>query len=736
MNLREKCRKWLKPTIILGILGLLFCNPAFQLTWVGDSHISDYLVSAQDDVSYEVTERFAGSPSIVLPFGDYLIVAINDQLELRNSTYGLVASVQLPYFVAEAVITDGGDVIVPIPNHGLFLIEIDEEMNLIILDHYESGTWTGLECGYDFLLASPSVSADVYLFDVSQGFIVLESILTEGYSVPWFGRFPYDAEGHLLVWTDLCDFHLWNHSSGVQRVVDIPFSIVLPFFVSLEGGLLFWNGYWDFDYWFFATFIADIGNVWSNNEIVILHRYEGVHGNQVASDSEFIYMISRIESGSYPEGLWAINLTYPSDFHLIDDDYAWSTYSQTSIAADETGIVLTGLNFIMQWAFIDLDLELELTVEYPGYITDLTSAYGIFDVAVWPAYEIDQQPAERTWGYPFVNPDLFPIVGDLADINAAGNHLFYRDYKRIQSLVNPRMEHHSLPTFSWYYGIHPTAELSEYNGSLYNFIWSASYSYQLYVFDPETHYDSESEAVVGQLLHELSLSPRYYYMRTMQDDIYIAGSPSRLFAMNVTSLEYGISQASLPADSMMLQSCEDKLLVLSDVITSYEKNGSWPLSPSLIYLSELDIDADVFTVSGGQAYAANSTHVHIISLEANGSMSLVDSIEAPTNIHQRSGYFPDPEDTIFAEVGDLFVDPASGSIYRAAGTYGVWVIERTEHTEPPTTTTTTTTTTATTIEPMDFLEALVRFSTGFGISLVSVLALSLVFRRFVQHSHE
>jgi hypothetical protein len=732
-------RDWLEPSIILAILGLIACNPAFQLSWEYSPITSNSTVSAQDDVSYEVTGRFAGSPSIVLPFGDYLIVAIADQLELRNSTYDLISSFQLPFFATEAAITDDGDVVVALLNHGLVLVDIDEPGSLKILDQYGSRTWTELKCGHDFFLASPSDSDDICIFDVSQGKIILEGVPNEGMN-DYRYRFSYDAESHIVVWSEGYRFHIHDRSLNETLVIREIYIGGIRW-LDLEDSRIIYAGHNSFFYSDIA--IIDVSQLFLSGGVELYIFLGGHDGYSMFHSSNFMYLRTYNSFGSSKlpyNGYIALNKNNSSDIRKLDDGLVESMHYFPQCATDDNTLAITGLNFIQVCSMEEFEPESAYIVEFPGYITDLTSAYGIFDTAVWPAYEIDQQPAERTWGYPFVDPDLFPIVGDLADVNVAGGHLFYRDYRTIRSLVSPRMEYHFQPTYSNYYGIHPAAELSEYNGRLYNFLWSAEYDYQLHVFDSEANYDNETEAVVGQLAHEVSLTSYRVYMRTMQDDIYIAGSPSRLFAMNVTSLEYGISQASLPAESTMLQVYENKLLVLSEVLTCYEKNGSWPLSPSLIYLSELDIDADVFTISDGMVYAANFTHVHIISLEPDGNMELIDSIEAPTNIHQTFPWDPSPSEMIFWEVGDLVVDPVSGIICRAAGTYGIWVIERIEHTEPPTTTTTTTitstTTTTTTTETTDFLEAIVRFTAGFGISLVLILAAAIVLRRFIQHSHE
>ncbi|MFX1368164.1 MAG: hypothetical protein ACFFAY_06185 [Promethearchaeota archaeon] len=730
-------RDWLKPFIILVILGLIVCNPAFQLSWANNPIALDSAVSAQDGVSYEVTGRFAGSPSTVLPFGEYLIVAIADQLELRDSTYGLISSIQLPFFATDAAITDYGDVVVALLYHGLVLVDIDEAGSLKILDQYGSRTWTELKCGADFFLATPSDSPETSIFDVSQERIIHERVLNEGYD-PSRSWFSCDAESHIVVWTEGGRFHIHDRLLNETIVIRDNY-IGSIFWLDLEDNRIIYTGHnLEFNS---EIAIIDVSQLFLSGEVELYLRLFCLGGWSLFHSLNFMYL--RTYSGAACSqspylGYIAINKSNSTDIRILDNDLIESTRYSPQFASNDNILAITGLNYVQICSIDGFEPESVNIIEFPGYITDLTSAYGIFDVAVWPAYEIDQQPAERTWGYPFVDPDLFPIVGDLADVNTAGGHLFYRDYRAIRSLVNPRMEHHSLPTYSLYYGIHPAAELSEYNGNLYNFLLSASYGYQLYVFDPGTYYDPESESVVGQLLHEASLTPSLVYMRTMQDDLYIAGSPSRLFTMNVTSLEYGISQVSLPADSTMLQGYQDKLFVLSEVITCYEKNGSWPLNPSLIYLSELDIDADVFTIVDNLVYAANSTHVHVISLEPSGNMHLIDSIEAPTNILQTFPWDPEAFETMFVEVGDLHIDPVSGAICRAAGTYGIWTIERIEHTEPPTTTTTTTTSTTTTtttiIEPMNFLEATVRFSAGFGISLASILAVTVVLQRIRRSS--
>ncbi|MHA2063455.1 MAG: hypothetical protein ACXABY_03645 [Candidatus Thorarchaeota archaeon] len=640
-------------TFIFAIFAsLLFLIPNHSAhTFSEESPVYFNAASQNIKTKLAITDHAGGVPPDAHPFRQWMVTARIDELEVWTSAFELVSNITLPLPIREIDVSDEGAIIASLVPQGLAYLEIDDNGFILLFDVLSDGVWERLELGNGFLCAWNVLEKQIHVIDI------IESDLTSMNLVPRAvmqgNMFAVDSDSMIVFNESKVIF--WNRSVH-QAPVRLA-SGWMPRWIDLRGSLLVWGEMSDFlDP---VIVIGHISSLETQAKLETLAWFGGL-GFPVAWNSEYLYLNTRDWYNDY--SLVAIRTSNRSNISAVQvfDGSEYSHFRiRRIISAGESGFLALGMNFIEWWNITQLQPTRVQMIEYPGHITDIAVARNVYEPIVWGARGQMEVPEQRTWGYPVVRAGEPPIVGDIADLVVLTGRVTYEDGGGVRKFLSmPRMEMHPLPISS---SSHPTAEPELYNGSLYRTNddvlnrWSVD---QDLAFEKETIFQFDSDG------------PRRH-LRCLIDNYYLAADPNSIVVMDLNTLVYLESEIEFPDEPFMMESLDDKILVLAkEGLSSYQVQMDWPSSVELEFLGSIPLSADVFTVLGQTIYAANSTHVIKILVEGQGSFMMVESIYAPTSLRTNQG--GDIEQT---EPGDIVADEETGWIIRAAGAYGMWIIE-------------------------------------------------------------
>ncbi|MHA2071536.1 MAG: hypothetical protein ACW985_07090 [Candidatus Thorarchaeota archaeon] len=662
----------------------------------------------QHDLSaLEVVNRVGGSPSDAIPLGNWLIIAVVDRLEVRSSTFEILSELVLPLPAAELDTLENGDLVVTLQPEGLALVSVSESGNLQLLDHYEEGTWTGLDAG-DGIFCAWLDYREFQLFHITNDEIKHGSIfqgldfIVDGSRVVWTGSYYYIMD------TSISDSPIPFELTEVWGTVE---------FLEMKGDLLFWNERRAMSPFFPKSFLANISQVLEGGAPVRLGSIMDGMQQVVAWSSNYIYL-------KYTGFIAVMNVTNYDEIGW----FGFPTYSQYSripsydaISSNNLSFVCIGLNFIEWWNIIDPYPSLILERYFPGYLTDVVVAQDVLDPIVLKAFDVGDPAAQREFGYPFVSSDTYPIIADVVDLKMVDSHVyeFTSDYPEI--LFEPRMDPQLIGLDTEEYP-HPTAESLVYDGLFYRIQhfkvpWSLGqgrWHNVLFRWDPA------NLSVATELLRFRSYSKQEYYLRHLQDRFYLTGDAKTLIAINLDTLNREISGVELGSSPKIMRAYEDLLFVLDEAgISMFDRRSDWSVSIDLEFSSRINISADVFEVHSNWIYAANATHLMKLSYDTTGDLHYEESIQLPTLLHRPPG----ADEVEEQEPGELLIYPKRNCIYRTAGTYGMWIVHDSAMNVLDATSTTETTPATTPATPyapsgFDLLLVLLGGISGFGMVIV------------------
>ncbi|MHA1924560.1 MAG: hypothetical protein ACW974_01465 [Candidatus Thorarchaeota archaeon] len=701
--------------LVLGsiVIVLLLLMPSYSLPNSIDKPIDSTPQFQNNQSTLEVVNRVGGSPSDAIPLRDWLVVLIADRLEVRSSTFELVSEIGLPAPGVEVDALENGNLVVTLQPEGLALLSLGESGNLQLLDHYEEGLWTGLDAG-DGIFCAWLDYREFQMFHITNDEIENGSI---------FQSSDFVVEGSRVIWTESHYFCILDTSiSGlpIQFQFQDFFIGYGPSLVEMNGDLLIcypdppWSG----------IVIANISQVLHGGTPFIIFNIDNFDLNVqqvVAWSSNYIYY-----NGWGSFGI--LNITNYDSIEGVEIPN-YSQYSRIPshdiISSNNLSFVCVGLNFIEWWDILNPFPFLITETLFPGYLTDVAKGQNVIDPIVWSAFYPDNPIYQRGSGYPFVSSDTYPFIADVVDLKVVDSHVyeFTSDYPEI--LFEPRMDPHLIGLDTEEYP-HPTAESFVYNDSFYKLEY-----YNLWR-EPERwwqnvlfRWDPANFSVATEILRLEFPEKQEFYLRHLQDGFYLTGDADTLVAINLDTLDYIISDVDLGTSPTMMRAYEDSLFVLDETgISMFDIRSDWLSSIALLFSSRIEISADVFEVHTNWVYAANTTHLMKISYDPAGNLHYEDSIQLPTLLHRPPG----ADEIEEQETGELLIHPRSNSIYRTAGTYGMWVVhdsamdvpDATSTTETPTTPTTPTTTT---FAPPDFDWTLYLVGGVSGFAIVLVLYL-------------
>lgn len=606
-----------------------------------------------------VQEYIGGCPSDAVPFHDWLIVTFGDSIEVRTNSYDLVSSAELPLPTSEVVISNTGAIVVSLMPQGLCYLELDERGTLVLLDHLIEGQWEQLDIGNDFLCAWNIDDEQIQVIDI------IDSQLKLG---PTLIGNKFSVDSSCVISSNGYNTTFWNRSETDTPPAPYPF-LIIPRWLELRGALVFW---WQWNSWFeYDLHVGDVSNLTVDGRIRKVGMFHGLRATTVACSADYIYLKTRTLNGPYNHvGIVAIHISNPDNIRVakVFDEILYSNIYDSRTSGNEYGFAAIGLNFLEWWNIEELHPTLIRVHNYLGYLTDVAIADGVYDPIVWDGYHTDV-PDRREWGYPVVYPGNHPYLGDIADLVVLNGHSFNTYNSEISPLLTARLEPY-LDSFD--YRPHPTTEPEVYNQSFFNVrlesIGHRGYRNRLYRWTVNW---TDLSIQKTRLLEIVDDDRPVYYLRTISDNYYLTVWRSSLLIINLDSLEQHKLDVEFPDDMLMIEYVDERMIILSSSgLSSYRLNIDLPETLDVDYLSHISLSADVFTINDDFVFVANSTHVEKIGIKNNGEFERLSSGLVPTKF--LPNYYDETERT---EPGDLIVDSYSGKIIRAAGFYGMCILD-------------------------------------------------------------
>ncbi len=708
----ERCKSLssLSREVILGsiIIILLLLMPNHSLSKSMDNPINSTPQFHHNQSTLEIVNRVGGAPSDAIPLGDWLIVAVANRLEVRSSAFEILSELVLPLPAAELDTLENGDLVVTLQPEGLALVSVSG--NLQLLDYFEEGTWTGLDAGDGIFCVWLEYDEIFQLFHITNDRIEKGStfpcsdFVVDGTRIVWR---DYSNDDYIMD-TSISDSPILFELTGVWRWVE---------FNEMKGDLLFWTETSDFFPSLPRSRLANISQVLEGDAPVRLGNIPDGIRQVVAWSSNYIYI-------KYYDEFVIMNVTNYNDIRY----FVFPNYSQYSgilsydtISSDNLSFVCIGLNLIEWWSILNPLPSPISEFYFPGYLTDVVKAQGVLDPIVWKAFDVGDPVAQREFGYPFVSSDTYPIIADLVDLKVVDSHVYGFTTAYPEILYGPRMEPHLFSMDTQEYR-HPTAESLVYDESFYMmqhyYLRHEPEPWQnaLLKWDP-----GNFSWAIWELLNLKFPEKHEFYLRHLQDGFYLTGDADTLVAINLDTLDYIICDVDLGTSPKMMRAYKDSLFVLDETgISMFDRRSNWSASIDLELSSRINISADVFEVHSNWIYAANTTHLMKLSYDTAGDLHYEDSILLPTLLHRPPG----ADEIEEQEPGELLIHPKRNSIYRTAGTYGMWVVHDSAM-DVPDATSTTETTPATPYAPPDFDLLLVLLGGISGFAIVIVIYLEI-----------
>jgi hypothetical protein len=672
-----------------------------------------------------------------MPFREWLVVLNGSQLEIRSRDYQLVENLEMPSFGVELDVSESGDAVVCLSPCGLAIVTINDAGTAEIVDYVEHGRWKYPQMGDGFFCVQAEELEEIHVFEITEDGIEDGPIL-DGYNP--------SVDGNKIAWLNDYEAFVWHVFSAEEPVLlqDNPYDLYFSY-VRVLGNLCLSYSYGYVGRYFRTDVsLVDISAVGSGGSPEAVEQMNIQLRNLMAWNDEYLYLTVLVYFGDRPVyRLRIFNVTEPWHITYVGD-VTVPLFSNIEhhdvISSNSVSFVCVGINFLEWWGIEDVQPQLIQKEYFPGYVSDLVYAGGVYDPIVWNAFDLPGEAGQRDWGYPFSEANLYPIIGDIDDMGRNESQVFYMSGSTPLMYYAPRMEEFFFFNRFWQpSGTFYMSLIRDYA------IFHEGYLYKLeripHVVISTYHYETVlerwdlSNLTAPEILFSFNVYEDEPFLRygAIDNGFFIgfdySDDGSKLHVVDLSSLEAYRVNLTLPSQEYpyLVKTFHEFIFILcGSGIYTYKRDSTWARQGDVELVSHLPLSVSNFIVTETHLLASNCTHFFSLYINSNGHLSIENSIilpmlTPPFKSHTLERFYSHDR-------GDILVNPENGLIYRAGGTLGVWVLEFTsETTITSSITTTTTSTTTTDFGALD--NPWPRFILGTSLGIASIIILAVLARK-------